>query len=187
MPSGANARKVAPSLLSPRIVTDGERDGQADAEQMLDELSDGAEEWSVSLWQSRKRQHNNLPQDLDRTVRRHRGHPRAVRDEKRVGLSDRREAVQLRDGSGAGLRVRRGTARVRRRDPAAVSRRGNSRVSRSSGEQEVLGSARAGDRGKGRRRTLAGQPRAGGSGAIAFFAYPPAASVLVNDPRECRG
>src|ERR1019366_4542963 len=41
---------------------------------------------------------HGVPQDLDRTVCGDRTYPRALRVEKRLGLSDRREAVHLRDG-----------------------------------------------------------------------------------------
>src|SRR5208337_5584878 len=103
------------------------------------------------------------------------------------GLFDRGKALHFRDGIGAGLLVRRAVAGVRRRYPAAVLRRGDSRISRPPGAREVSGSTRARDRGRRRRRTLAGKPRVGRSGAIEVFAHPATATVLLNAPRESRG
>jgi len=53
---------------SARVMTDGQRDGQADAEPVLDEFKDLVDEMPVPLWHSRKWQYDDVHNEVNQSA-----------------------------------------------------------------------------------------------------------------------
>jgi len=81
---------------------------------------------------------HGIPPDLNRTMCSDRRDSRAFQAEERLGISDRRETLHLRDGVGAGSQLAAELPAFVTEIPAAVRTRRNPRVSQPPGANEVL-------------------------------------------------